>query len=388
MKGDDNAPWLPLDRHGQGVKSLSVIYLFSAFVERLLKEVYSEHSEPIVALEEPEVHLHPQAVRALWSQIDALPGQKIIATHSPYFVQYVPIRDVRLLRRASGGTQVHYVPENISVALPANAAISAFAAKYPDRISYEPHRGLLSTTRPVEEEHYREILICYTSAEERAHHAAIKDFHHRSYLILEPEDLEELEDWARRIRGEIFFSHQWLLCEGQSEVYLFTALFDAIGMNLDAHGVSLIDYQNNGSARAFASLARTFAFPWVLLTDGDDHGKGTLTSLKNAGFSADEVDARAIALPAGNDLEAYIVSSAWRPVALEVAKQFDPSLDDAVDDAGLADALRKHKPLWARRLGERLRASPPRIKDLPNIFWRIRTKLIEESAGNATAGHP
>ena len=96
IRGETGAPWLPLARHGQGVKSLSVIYLFNAFVERLLKETYSEHSEPIVALEEPEVHLHPQAVRALWSQIDAMPGQKIIASHSPYFMQYVPIRDIRL----------------------------------------------------------------------------------------------------------------------------------------------------------------------------------------------------------------------------------------------------------------------------------------------------
>ena len=76
IRGETGAPWLPLARHGQGVKSLSVIYLFNAFVERLLKETYSEHSEPIVALEEPEVHLHPQAVRALWSQIDAMPGSE------------------------------------------------------------------------------------------------------------------------------------------------------------------------------------------------------------------------------------------------------------------------------------------------------------------------
>lgn len=387
MKGDDDAPWLPLDRHGQGVKSLSVIYLFNAFVERLLKEVYSEHSEPIVTLEEPEVHLHPQAVRALWSQIDALPGQKIIATHSPYFVQYVPIRDVRLLRRTPAGTQVYYVPDKISVKLPANTAIAAFAAKHADGFSYEPHRGLLSTIRPVEEDRYREILTCYTSAEERIHHAAIKDFRHRSYLILEPEDLEDLEDWARRIRGEIFFSNQWLLCEGQSEVFLLTALFDAIGMNLDVHGVSLIDYQNNGSARAFASLARTFAFPWVLLADGDDHGKSTLASLKNSGFADEEVDARAISLPDGDDLEAYVASSGWRPTALEVAKQLEPALDDSVDDAGLADALRNHKPVWARRLGERLKAAPPSIESLPDIFERIRTKLLEEPARDATVGH-
>ena len=147
IKGDTGAPWLPLDRHGQGVKSLSVIYLFNAFVERLLKEAYSEHSDPIVALEEPEVHLHPQAVRALWSQIDAMPGQKIIASHSPYFIQNVPIRDIRLLRRGANGVQVHFVPDTVSIALPANDALLTLAGKYSDQFSYDPQRGLLSRRR-------------------------------------------------------------------------------------------------------------------------------------------------------------------------------------------------------------------------------------------------
>jgi putative ATP-dependent endonuclease of OLD family len=387
MKGETGGPWLPLDRHGQGVKSLSVIYLFNAFVERLLKEVYSEHSEPIVALEEPEVHLHPQAVRALWSQIDVLPGQKIVATHSPYFMQYVPIKDIRLLRRSTGVAQVHYVPHSISATLPANAAIISFAAKYAERFVYEEHRAVLSTTGPVDEDQYRALLSCYTTPEERTHHSAIRQFRERSYALLEADDLEVLEDWARRIRGEIFFSRFWLLCEGQSEVFLFTALFDALSLSLDAHGVSLIDYQNNGSPRAFASLARTFAFSWVLLADGDDQGRNTLASLKNAGFRSDELDARVVMLPQGTDLETYIIASSWRPIALGVAKEFEPSLSDAASDDALAQALRAQKPLWARRFGQKLRSSPPRVEELPDAFARIRSKLMEETAGDGAAGN-
>ena len=201
IKGESGAPWLPLERHGQGVKSLSVIYLFNAFVERLLKETYSERSEPIVALEEPEVHLHPQAVRALWSQIDAMPGQKIIASHSPYFIQYVPIRDIRLLRRGADGVQVHFVPDAVSIALPANDGILALAGRSPDQLSYDPQRGRLSTSQTVNENLCRGILRCYTAAEDREHHPAIRDFQERSYALLKDEDLEDLEDWARRIRG-------------------------------------------------------------------------------------------------------------------------------------------------------------------------------------------
>ena len=388
IKGETGAPWLPLDRHGQGVKSLSVIYLFNAFVERLLKETYSEHSEPIVALEEPEVHLHPQAVRALWSQIDAMPGQKVIASHSPYFMQYVPIRDIRLLRRGANGVQAFFVPDAVSVALPANDALVAVTGKYTDQFSYDPPSNLLSTRKPVNEDLCRDILKCYTAAEDREHHSAIRDFQARSYALLENEDLEDLEDWARRIRGEVFFSRFWILCEGQSEVFLLTALFDALEFRLDAQGVSLIDYQNNGSPRAFACLARTFGFPWALLADGDDHGRNTLSSLKNAGFREPELDARTVRLPDDTDLEAYVVGSIWRPLTLVVAKEFEVSLADDIDDAGLAAALRTNKPLWARRLGDRLRQTPLNVDELPDALARLRTILLEHNPDHGAASKP
>ena len=388
IKGETGAPWLPLDRQGQGVKSLSVIYLFNAFVERLLKETYSEHSEPIVALEEPEVHLHPQAVRALWSQIDAMPGQKIIASHSPYFMQYVPIRDIRLLRRGADGVQSHFVPVAVSVALPANDELMTLIGKYIDQLSYDPQLGLLSISKPVNEDLCRDILKCYTAAEDREHYSAIRDFQARSYALLENEDLEDLEDWARRIRGEVFFSRFWILCEGQTEIFLLTALFDALTFRLDAHGVSLIDYQNNGSPRAFACLARTFGFPWALLTDGDEYGRKSLSSLKSAGFSEEELSARAVQLPDETDLEAYIVGSAWRPLALAVAKEFKAGLADDSDDAALAAALRTNKPLWARRLGDRLRQTPPNVDDLPDALARLRTILLEDAPDHGTASKP
>ncbi len=387
IRGETGAPWLPLARHGQGVKSLSVIYLFNAFVERLLKETYSEHSEPIVALEEPEVHLHPQAVRALWSQIDAMPGQKIIASHSPYFMQYVPIRDIRLLRRGPDGVQVHFVPQKVSVALPAGDDLVTLAEAHPHHLAFDPQRGVLSASRPVNEDLCRAILRCFTAVEDRGQHRAVRDFQLRSYAVLDEKDLEDLEDWARRIRGEVFFSRFWILCEGQSEVFLLNALFDALSLPLDTQGVSLIDYQNNGSARAFACLARTFDFPWALLADGDEHGRQTISSLSNAGFSETELEARIVQLPDDADLEAYLAGSGWRPVALAVAREFEAGLPDDIHDAALAECLRDRKPLWARRLGDRLRLAPPSVDHLPDAFARLRTILLKSDPHHDAANN-
>lgn len=82
LRSGEARPWLPLVKHGQGVQSLSVMFLFHAFVEELLKELFHADTEAFLALEEPETHLHPQAARTLWRHVAALPGQKIITTHS------------------------------------------------------------------------------------------------------------------------------------------------------------------------------------------------------------------------------------------------------------------------------------------------------------------
>lgn len=48
-----------------------------------------------VCIEEPESHLHPNAQKKLYSQISTIPGQKIIATHSPYIAASSDLNQIR-----------------------------------------------------------------------------------------------------------------------------------------------------------------------------------------------------------------------------------------------------------------------------------------------------
>ena len=118
LRNQPDSAWLPLRRQGQGIQSLSVIFLFHAFVEHLLQELYEPDSEAVLALEEPETHLHPQAARTLWTHVRDLPGQKIVTTHSPYFVQHVPFRDLRVVRLTANGTEVRSLPASFATTIP------------------------------------------------------------------------------------------------------------------------------------------------------------------------------------------------------------------------------------------------------------------------------
>lgn len=87
---------IPVSRHGEGTQSLAVLTLFNAFLQAW------NRGAPIVAMEEPEAHLHPSAVRALWQLICQIPGQKIISTHSGDLLSEVPSENVIRLCRQNG----------------------------------------------------------------------------------------------------------------------------------------------------------------------------------------------------------------------------------------------------------------------------------------------
>ena len=106
---------LPLTRHGAGTQSLSVILLFEAFIESALKQSYDDLAEPILALEEPEAHLHPSATRVLWTILSTLRGQKIIATHSGDLMSEVPIGAIRRFYRTEDTVETRRVQlQNLS----------------------------------------------------------------------------------------------------------------------------------------------------------------------------------------------------------------------------------------------------------------------------------
>jgi putative ATP-dependent endonuclease of OLD family len=105
---------LPIGRHGEGTQSLAVLMLFDAFLKsELTRKQGVKESRPIVALEEPEAHLHPNAVRALWRTIEAIDGQKLVATHSGDLLSEVDVSAIRRLYRSGGNIKVGRIPDGL-----------------------------------------------------------------------------------------------------------------------------------------------------------------------------------------------------------------------------------------------------------------------------------
>ena len=97
---------LPLQRHGEGTQSLAVLMLFQAFAAANLAEAYAPESTPILALEEPEAHLHPSAIRSLGSFLEKMAGQILVSSHSGDMVSRVPVTALRRLYKLNGETRV------------------------------------------------------------------------------------------------------------------------------------------------------------------------------------------------------------------------------------------------------------------------------------------
>ena len=90
-----------MDYHGMGTRSWSSLLVLKSFLN-LNHKIYEANEKPyypILAIEEPESHLHPNAQKKLFSQINEIVGQKIISTHSNYIAANAKINEIRSISK-------------------------------------------------------------------------------------------------------------------------------------------------------------------------------------------------------------------------------------------------------------------------------------------------
>jgi putative ATP-dependent endonuclease of OLD family len=86
-----------MEYHGMGTRSWSSLLTLKSFINLLDKNAEEEQTPffPILAIEEPEAHLHPNAQKKLYGQIEGIKGQKIISTHSSYIAACCELSQLR-----------------------------------------------------------------------------------------------------------------------------------------------------------------------------------------------------------------------------------------------------------------------------------------------------
>lgn len=111
--GESDKNSFSMEYHGMGTRSWASMLTVKAFTELLARnhEKEAEPFFPILAAEEPEAHLHPNAQRTLYKQLIDVPGQVIISTHSPYIAGLAELHEIKFLRKPENSVEVYQLRE-------------------------------------------------------------------------------------------------------------------------------------------------------------------------------------------------------------------------------------------------------------------------------------
>ena len=258
---------IPVGRHGEGTQSLAVLTLFSAFLDSW------REGTPILALEEPEAHLHPSAVRALWRLVRGFDGQKLISTHSGDLITEIDVRNVRRLARTADG---------------------------------------------------------------------ITSFRVRADLLTE-EEARKFNYHVRHARGELLFARCWLLVEGETEIWIYSAASHALGINLHREGVRLVEYRQS-DVGMLAKIADALGIDWYCV--GDDDGQRAKTERRLRSVRLRAHDAARWAFPY-HDIETHLLGNGYDSVyARHMPKQ---NLDSIASQPADPDYWREYAKQLSRR---------------------------------------
>ena len=218
---------IPVGRHGEGTQSLAVLTLFSSFLN------LPREGATILALEEPEAHLHPSAIRALWQLVSGFVGQKLISTHSGDLIAEIDIHNVRRFSRTADG-------------------IKSFSV---------------------------------------------------SASQLTNEEIRKFNYHVRQTRGDLLFARCWLLVEGETEIWVYSAAARALGFNLHREGVRLVALAQS-DAGMLAKIASTFGIDWYCVGDDDDGRRKIESQLRSTPKPASERDRTVFPYP---DIETHLL---------------------------------------------------------------------------------
>lgn len=216
---------IDLDELREGTRNLILLALLRSYAVNLRQ--YGEEIRGILALEEPEIYLHPQAQRNLFRilrEIVSTGLQVIISTHSNNFVDTEFFDSIGLVRKVDD-------PEN---------------------------KGCQHTT------------LTLVSKAELVEHC------YRTGVPEGKATIENITEYYKSTSNyrlnEAFFARFLILVEGETEELALPEYLAAVGLNCDQKGVSVIAVQGKNQIPKYWRLFGKFKIPMLVVFDNDDDG--------------------------------------------------------------------------------------------------------------------
>ncbi len=94
-------------RAGSGSHTLGLLMVLGAMLDVRGDEILPDGASPLIAIEEPEVHLHPILLASTWDVIESLQAQTVVTTNSGELLSSVPMQQIRRLVRRDQAIAVY-----------------------------------------------------------------------------------------------------------------------------------------------------------------------------------------------------------------------------------------------------------------------------------------
>lgn len=291
---DTGAQSFPLEYHGMGTRSWASLLTLNAFIS-WQEEINSPYF-PILALEEPEAHLHPNAQRHLYQQLDKINGQKIISTHSPFVAAQCDLMDLRHFYKDSEELKVG----QLEFSEPYEKSIGELKAELENPLT---KAGL---KKAINEE--KERLL-----EEKR--GKIND-----------EEKRKIERNIMNTRGESLFSKVLVFFEGETEEQALPILAkEKFGCHPFELGINFVGVGGKDNYKPFLTFAKFLNIKWYILSDGDNETESQVKSqiLTSVGTA----DYETLFVLDNLDFEQYVIVQGYDNEIIALLNDFEKQPD-------------------------------------------------------------
>ncbi|AUI66352.1 MULTISPECIES: DUF2813 domain-containing protein [Glaesserella] len=146
---------------------------------------------------------------------------------------------------------------------------------------------------------------------------AIKAYQLSKYT-LSKQALRRLTFHIHYNRSIALFANAWILVEGETEVWLLSALAEQLGINLELEGIRIVEFAQSGLT-PLLKYVKAMGIEWHVLTDGDIAGKKYAEAVKSMLDEHETTSERLTILPK-SDIEHFLYFSGFASIFIHLSR--------------------------------------------------------------------